>query len=303
MTEDRYAGSMLGLALADARGAAFEGGLVGGLVWRILGGGAGGKLHWTDDTQMAVGLAESLLECGGLDADRLAARWARDASWTRGYGPGAFRLLAMIRSGADWRTANRAVFPDGSFGNGAAMRAGPLGLFYSGDSRALRGAATLASSITHAHPLGIEGGMLMARAVDLALTGGDPGEFLSALASFVTRREYLDRIETVRSWLGRAPDYAEVRRKLGNTVRAHESAVTAVHAALRFPGDFEGMMEFIIRLGGDTDTIGAMAGSIFGAWHGAGALPPGPLARLEERGRIAELGKRLYRCSARPCAP
>ncbi|MHC5038311.1 MAG: ADP-ribosylglycohydrolase family protein, partial [Planctomycetota bacterium] len=67
--EDRFVGSLLGLALADAMGAKTEGGILGGLIWRGVGGEAGGQLRWTDDTQMTMGLAESLIECGALDAD------------------------------------------------------------------------------------------------------------------------------------------------------------------------------------------------------------------------------------------
>lgn len=150
--EDRTVGSMLGLSLADALGARYEGGALGAVVWWALGGMGSGGLRWTDDTQMALGLARSLVARGGLDPDHLAATWAADADWTRGYGGGARKMLARIRGGEDWRAANRAVFPDGSFGNGAAMRIAPLALWFGADGPALVDAARLASSITHAHP-------------------------------------------------------------------------------------------------------------------------------------------------------
>src|SRR5262245_31347877 len=121
--EDKFVGSLLGLALGDALGAPFEGGLAARLAWRALGIGKRGTLRWTDDTEMALGLARSLTEHRGLDADSLARAWAEEADWKRGYGGGALRLLARIRGGEDWRTANRSVFPAGSYGNGAAMRA------------------------------------------------------------------------------------------------------------------------------------------------------------------------------------
>ena len=50
---------MLGSALADAMGAKYEGGLLGALVWKAI---AGNDLRWTDDTQMSIGLAESLID-------------------------------------------------------------------------------------------------------------------------------------------------------------------------------------------------------------------------------------------------
>ena len=72
-TKDRFAGSLLALALADALGAPFEGGLLGSIVWKALGVAHGDVLRWTDDTEMAVGTAQSLIACRGLDADHLAA--------------------------------------------------------------------------------------------------------------------------------------------------------------------------------------------------------------------------------------
>src|SRR5215813_2144106 len=97
--EDRYVGSLLGLALGDALGAPYEGGAVGQAAWWLLGVGKGNLLRWTDDTEMAIGLATSLIEKRGLDADHLARTWAENADWKRGYGPGARKLLARVRKG------------------------------------------------------------------------------------------------------------------------------------------------------------------------------------------------------------
>lgn len=281
---------MLGLALADAVGAKFEGGLGGRLIWRAMGGEAGGLLRWTDDTQMAMGLAESLVECGGLDPDHLARRWADNMESLRGYGPGAWTLLARIRAGVPWREANRSVFPDGSYGNGAAMRAAPLGLVYHRDIPELRRATELASAITHAHPLGIEGGLLIARAVAMALEGDLD---LDGLHAFCVREEYRARLRRAKKLLRGDASKMEVRRHLGNGIAAHESAVTAVYAVCRARGDFKDMVEYIVELGGDTDTIGAMAGGIFGARNGVGALPADLLARLEQRDRLETLARAL----------
>jgi poly(ADP-ribose) glycohydrolase ARH3 len=293
--EDRFVGSMLGLALADAMGAKFEGGFFGGLIWKALGGERGGLLRWTDDTDMAVGLAESLVECNGLDPDHLAKRWADRMGWTRGYGPGARKLLKQIKAGADWRTANRSVFPSGSFGNGAGMRAAPLGLYFHGNPEELARSAGTASSITHAHPLGLEGGKLIARAVALVLSEPfEPEGFLDTLRDFCGQEEYRSRLETARSWVGGDPTFEEVRAKLGVSIRAHESVVTAVHAFVRHNTDFMALIEYVIRLGGDTDTIGAMAGGIFGALRGTAALPPNELSRLEAREYIEKLARQLY---------
>jgi len=293
--EDRFVGSTLGLALADAVGAKYEGGLVGRLIWRAMGSEAGGLLRWTDDTQMAIGLAESLLECGGLDADHLARRWANNMEALRGYGPGTRGLLGHIKVGVPWREANRSVFPEGSYGNGAAMRAAPLGLVYHRDIEELRRATKLASSITHAHPLGIEGALLIARAVAMALEGDLD---LDTLHDFCTQEEYRARLTRAKELLHGQALKTQVRRQLGNGVLAHESAVTAVFVVCRFPSNFRAMVEYIVELGGDTDTIGAMAGGIFGARNGVDALPSDLLARLEQRDRLEGLARALCRLAA-----
>lgn len=266
--KDRFVGCLLGVAYGDALGAPYEGGMLERIAWRLVS--AGRDLRWTDDTEMTLVLAESLADRGRVDQDDLAQRWAREAGRTRGYAPGAWRLLAMIRGGADWREANRAVFPDGSFGNGAAMRSAPIGLCFAEPDEPAR----LAAEVTHAHPLGIEGAVLIARAVR-----GLPPEPRAPV--------YREKLEAARD-LSMPP--REVVRRLGHGVLAQESVVTAIHAADRFD-DFEAMMAFIISLGGDVDTIGATAGAIFGARHGAAALPTLP---MEQRDRIVRAAEGLY---------
>ena len=271
--ESCYAGCMLGLALGDALGAPYEGGVVERIAWKLI---ARGNLLYTDDTEMSIVAAESLLEHGGVDQDALATAWAKHSSWTRGYGTGTLRLLKLVAGGADWRDANRSVFPDGSFGNGAAMRVAPVALLFAGRDD-LDEQVAAASEITHAHPLGIEGARLVARAIDNALRDESPLDVTS------DHPEYAERLERARDGV--------VPRELGNSLLAHESAVTAICIAER-AASFEELMEQAVTTGGDVDTIGAMAGAIWGARHGVEALPD---TRVEERDRIVELGRRLYR--------
>ena len=293
--EDRFAGCLLGLALGDACGAPYEGGPLERALWALLRLWTRQPLRWTDDTQMALGLAESLLEGQGFDPGRAAARWAREARWSRGYGSGTWRILSRIRQGEDRRAASKAVFPEGSFGNGAAMRAAPLGLYFHRMPDELARAAAEASAITHAHPLGVEGGVLMARAAALALADFfEPYGFLAALAEGCREAEFLRRLAWARAALERASGPREVREALGSGVKAQESVVTALYCFCRFSGDFDGMLAFIRSLKGDVDTIGAMAGALFGAKNGLGALPAPLLGKLEERARIEGVGRALY---------
>jgi poly(ADP-ribose) glycohydrolase ARH3 len=298
MTEDRFVGCMLGLATGDALGAPHEGGMLERSLWRLIGRTRGGHLRWTDDTQMALDLAESLLEEDGLRPDALARRFAASYRWSRGYGPGTARVLRCIRRGEAWSSATRAVHPQGSYGNGAAMRSPVLALFYARDHDAVVDAARLSAQVTHGHPLAIEGAVLISLATHHVLRGKPAGEALEAVRSICREREILDRLRTVASWLrdDAAPPPCEVAEELGNGMTAASSCATALYIALRhLPGRFEDMMGFVIQCKGDVDTIGAMAGALWGAAQGAGALP---VVRLERREHLEEIGRRLYARSA-----
>jgi poly(ADP-ribose) glycohydrolase ARH3 len=207
MTQDQFAGCLLGLALGDALGAPHEGGLLERLVWRLIGKTKAGEARWTDDTQMALDVAESLIEAGGLDPDALAKRFAKSYRWSRGYGPSTTKVLKRIRRGEDWRRASTAIYRDGSFGNGAAMRAPVTGLFFA--SRPLDElieAAKLSARITHAHPIGVEGAVLVAVATATALRTTSPTEILAAVQSVCTHEAFRDRLTVAEQWLQAAAD-------------------------------------------------------------------------------------------------
>ena len=299
MTLDRFEGCLLGLALGDALGAPHEGGPLERLLWRLIGTTVQGHMRWTDDTQMAIDVAASLAERGAVDADDLALRFARSYRWSRGYGPGAAKLLKRIRRGADWRQANRSVYPEGSFGNGGAMRAPMVGLFYARRPAEVADAARLSASITHAHPLGMEGAVLVASATALAFGGGRAREILQGAAAGCALDPFTSRLEVAATWLasasGEEPATADVARRLGNGIAASESCVTAVYLAARFlDRPFEELQGFVAAGGGDADTIGAMAGAVWGAANGAARLPAGALGKLEEREKLVALAAALH---------
>jgi poly(ADP-ribose) glycohydrolase ARH3 len=102
------------------------------------------------------------------------------------------------------------------------------------------------------------------------------------------------RLDLAVSWIneGVAPGPAEVAVRLGNGTTAPASCVTALYIALRHLGKgFEEMMQFVVSCRGDVDTIGAMAGALWGASNGSAALPH---MALEGRDRIREVADRLF---------
>jgi ADP-ribosylglycohydrolase len=295
LTVDQFTGCMLGLATGDALGAPYEGGMLERLVWRVIGRTSDGCLRWTDDTQMALDLAESLLKENGARPEALAKRFADSYRWSRGYGPGAARVLKRIRRGETWETASKAVYAEGSYGNGAATRAPVLALFFAHDRDELIAAARSSARVTHAHPLGVDGAVLIALAAH-ALLGGQPAaELLETVQTVCSTTEIRERMKTVTSWTKseEMPSPRDVAAKLGNGITAQTSCPTALYVAIRhMKTSFEAMMEFIIACRGDVDTIGAMAGALWGIVNGANRLPQ---VRLEARDVLVDVAARLFR--------
>ncbi len=298
---DAFEGCLLGLALGDAMGAPYEGGPVERLLWRIIGRTRQGEMRWTDDTQMALDIAESLIAAktlvgGTLDADDLAARFAGSYRWSRGYGPAAAKLLRRIGRGQDWRVANRSVYPEGSFGNGGAMRVPVIGVYFAENVESPVAAARLSASVTHAHPLAIEGAVLVAAATGLAAQGRPAIEIFREAATHCRLQPFSQRIEIAANWLAATAEVPppEVRRQLGNGIAASESCVTAIYIAARFlHSSFAELLQFTVGCGGDVDTLAAMAGGVWGAKNGATQLPADKLAQLEQCERIRALAGKL----------
>jgi len=252
---------------------------------------------FTDDTEMAIGVAEALLSDGRIRAETLAAAWARN--YTRGRPYGATRMVVeAMWSGDDYQAIARNLFPGGSYGNGAAMRVAPVGLFFHADLDLVWEQAGLSALPTHPHPLAVEGAQLVALAVALAVASPaadgplDRDAFFNQLQGRCQTPEFRARLAIARD-LRNAAELAV----LGNGVAALESVVTAVACFASSPDDCVQAVTTAIFLGGDTDTIGAMAGAIAGARCGVRAIPGDLVESLEDglRGRtyVSRLAEQL----------
>ncbi|MCI5209537.1 MAG: hypothetical protein D3910_12270 [Candidatus Electrothrix sp. ATG2] len=293
---DRIYGAVLASALGDAFGAPYEGGVLERLLWLVLGRRRG-KRRWTDDTQMSADVMESLLTCKRIDPKDLARRFARSYRWSRGYGPGAGKLPKRIRRGEAWQIANRAVFPNGSFGNGGAMRAAPIGIFYGANrERRLVRAVREATVVTHAHPAGQDGAVIIALTAALACLDCSVEGIFKRLHLHVQTIDLQERL-AVAERLFRAEHLVEpkqVASELGNGIRAKDSCVTAFFIGIALSGaPFSRLLRYIREVGGDTDTIGAMAGAIWGASSGYRKLPEELLRQLDQRQYLEELAHRF----------
>lgn len=294
VTKEQTAGCLLGLAMGDSLGAPHEGGPLERALWRLLGTTRDGLPRWTDDTQMTIDLVQSLLAVGALDQDHLANQFAQSYHWRRGYGPGTAAVLKRIRRGQSWQMASRAVHRSGSFGNGAAMRAAPLALFFVDSDRQLIAQTRRSAAITHAHPLGIEGAVIVAIATRYLLAGTTASETMAAVMAHSVEPAFQEKLRLAQGWLNTNahPAPAEVAERLGNRMLAVESCVSALYIALRhLDSSFDALMQFAIAGRGDVDTIAAMAGAMWGAHRGVHALPT---ARIEQQALLESLAEQLH---------
>ena len=195
--------------------------------------------RFTDDTVCTVAMADILMN--GRDPATALQAWCREYHG-RGYG-GWFRR---------WRNSNHPR-PYGSFGNGAGMRVSPAAYLNRGDLAAALAATERITEITHNHPEGIKGALAVAHSVWLALNGR-PAEAIRA----VVAEEYgydMDRsVDEIR------PDY---KFDVSCPGSVPESIICALES-----DSFEDGVRNAISIGGDSDTIGAMAGGIAEALHG-----------------------------------
>jgi len=300
MLRSKFIGCLVGSAIGDALGSSFEGLWVSEAKIERFSG------SWTDDTHMMIGVAESLIVNEGFDGSHMAQTFIKNYErepW-RGYASGPPRVFRWIKSGVAWNEASKRLFGgSGSYGNGAAMRVAPVGLFYHDDLEELRAVAYGQSQITHAHELGKEGALLQAYAVALA-TKADPSfeldssVFLKKLMVFTRNEVYRQKLERAWELLGET-NKVMVAKKLGNGIEAHNSVPTAIYSFLRHPNSFEECVLYAVSLGGDTDTIGAMAGAISGAYHGVEAIPEMWRSRLEARDYIEKLAEKLWSIKSR----
>ena len=290
---DKFQGILFCLVYGDAYGAKFEGGFLERCLWKIIGN-TGGKLRYTDDTQMSLDIINEYLATGLLGNESLAHRFAKSYKWSRGYGSGTTNVLRNIARGSSWQEASKSVYKDGSFGNGAAMRAPAVALCFP-FREALRKSVISTSKITHSNNLAIEGAILIAFSTLLAMEDEDTSAILNFLYKESTLPVYKEKITYCIEALNKELDPKEVITTLGNKVTATESCITAIYFAFLFrDSKFLSMINKICACKGDTDTIGAMAGAIWGGFNGYSKLDISKMMSVEGKNDILTLAKNLY---------
>lgn len=238
--------------------------------------------HHTDDTAMACSIVEVLAHAERIDQDMLAQRFAERfrADPGRGYGGGAVRLLSAIAAGGDWRTEARALFGGGSFGNGGAMRAAPIGAYFSDDVARVVAEARASAEVTHAHPEGQAGAIAAAVAAAYAESCRDDvgSARKQGLIPFVLEhtpagetRDGIAKAATIP--LDAHVDRAASELGTGEGISAMDTVPFCLWCAARHLDDFEQAMWTTVSGLGDRDTTCAIVGGIV-ALSATRTIPP-----------------------------
>lgn len=311
---DRFRGALLGCAIGDALGRPAEGkdratvaagfGVLRDFVpWSGWAGGPKGT--YTDDTQMTICVAESLLaHRGRLDPEDLARRFMEWLPQGRGVGSTCRAAVELLFDGVPWDEAGQP-----SAGNGAAMRVAPVGLCHLNDPDALRRDAALSAVVTHADPTAVASAVAQAFMVawcahrpagelDARRLLDDLGRFISDVDHPPINqrkpgppRRLADLLGEVGEWLGASP--GEVFDHFYNGALVNESLPSALWCFLHAPEDFEKVVVTAANGGRDADTVGAMAGALAGAYNGESGLPRRWLDDLEDADRLRALADGL----------
>lgn len=222
---------------------------------------------FTDDTEMALALAESLLAHRPLDPADLAARfvaWYRDGP--SDVGVHTSRVLSRIAAGTSWQEAADAVqraHPQ-SASNGSVMRCWPVAIAHWNDLDALLADSRLQSRVTHPHPECVAGCAFVNAAIYYLVHGAAPAEAMAAALRVA------DAPEELRQAIASAA--SKRREELPNSGWVRHTLESAVWALLT-TASFEEAVVQAVNLGHDADTTGVVVGALAGAAYGLDAIP------------------------------
>jgi len=297
VTADQGRGVVLGIACGDALGRPVEGysfermEMEFGILTDMRGNGVHGQPvgTLTDDTEMALCLARSLPARGEFDPADVADRFLE---WYRsdpvGIGGMTRRVMERLSDGESWDDAGQNEWeasPEGqNAGNGSVMRCAPLAVAFHDDEERLQQVSRDSSRITHADPRCVHGCALLNLTIANCLHDVDDPLERAIDALPADASDELVEAAQAAPRLG----YSQLQ-PTGYVVDALQAALAVGLRAQSFKG---AVVESVNR-GGDTDTVGAMAGAIGGARFGADDAPRQWLDAIDEREELERLGEQL----------
>jgi ADP-ribosylglycohydrolase/O-acetyl-ADP-ribose deacetylase (regulator of RNase III) len=295
-TRDRAIGSLIGLAIGDAMGAPYEFQPFG---YKVVDHYITGGVHnisigeWTDDTSMALCLAQSLIDCKGFNAKDQMERylsWSHDGYFctrTHCFDIGN-TVSSALQKYKETKNPYSGLGGDSNSGNGSLMRIAPIALMYRNNKDDLITYAAKSSQMTHKSQLAVDACIVYAQLIAGAINGISKEELLS--------KEFINR-ENIREEVLRIIDGSYKEKKefkaTGYVLHTLESALMAFY---RYDSFEDGLLH-VISLGDDTDTVGAVYGQLAAAYYGYDAIDEKYKAELQQHDKIYNIADRLYTLS------
>ena len=304
ITRQRCRGALLGLAAGDALGTTLEfkppgtftplADMIGGGPFHLKPG------EWTDDTSMALCLAESLIEKGAFDAkdqmDRYCLWYERGHLSSTGR---CFDIGNTVRNALETyrRTGNPfsgSESPNAA-GNGSLMRLAPIALFFAKDPRQAIHYAAESSRTTHRAKTAIDACRYFTGLIIGALQNREKSELIAPYFNPVNEPSFWDeqpldpKISAIAAGSFKSKEPPEIKGS-GYVVESLEAALWAFDRSDTF---CEGAL-LAVNLGDDADTTGAIYGQLAGAFYGAEGIPPEWRAKLTMHDFIREKADQVF---------
>jgi ADP-ribosylglycohydrolase len=258
-----------------------------------------GAGQWTDDTQMTLDIARSIIRCGRVDPEDIAAEFIRD-HWGEGIRFSGFTVkysLQRLKRGISWQESG--LDDEMTAGNGGAMRIAPVGLLDCLHIERLAEDARLATIITHRHPEAVAGAQAVAFMVAQAAAGGlDPATLLPETAAFIGPCRVAANLQRAQELWTQGTETTRALSILGTTGYVVHTVAAAAYCFLKTPDDFERAVIDAVMGGNDADTTAAITGAISGACNGVAAIPVRWLENVERGPEIEALAQDLWRMIA-----
>ena len=320
---DKFSGTLLGVSIGDTLGHPFEGMLRERIYSyfndfkefiinkkKIFG-------TYTDDTQLTLHTAEALIQGSGFNTNNFVreyVKWLEDPPIGPGFG--CISSIQKLKYGISWEKA-----ASNSGGNGTAMRVSPIGLFYCKDIKSLEKSALKSSIITHSHPAASAGAIVIARAIAFLIdkkpeTVFSIDEFFETIIFSISSsqesiwEEFIVILNKVKQNLSISIEaglikFSQVGVKSPYFIEEYlgkafvhpytlSTVACAIFVFLKNLNSFEDCIFQLATAGGDSDTVGAIGGSLAGAYFGLKNIPDDLITIVKNHKNILKVSEQLH---------
>ena len=320
---DKFNGTLLGVAIGDTLGMPFENQLRETIhsQFKDFDELVQNKKNlfktYTDDTQLTLHTAQAIIEGDGLNHEsyiREYVKWLGDPPIGPGYG--CISSIRKLKYGISWEKA-----ASNSGGNGTVMRIAPIGLFYNKDLRSLKVAAKTSSEITHSHPAALAGAIIIANAIAYLIDKGPKtrfsvDEFFEAITSSISGSnekiwdEFIKILTKLKSNLNLSIESGLIKFSQAGVKSPYfiedymgksfvhpysiSTVVCSIFIFLKNLNSFKECIYALVTAGGDTDTVGAIGGSLAGAYFGFNNIPFNLVKLVKKYKNILKVSELLY---------